>query len=308
MRILIIGATGFIGRALMKELDNAGHHPVAVSRDARKAREILGSQAEIVEWDGQSPDVLAEHIGVAQAIVNLAGENIASGRWTSRRKKQISESRIKTGGLLTEAMRLSTSKPEILVQASATGFYGTPIEKPADENQPSGTGFLAGLTREWESSVGSAGIFVKRMVVIRTGLVLGRDEGLLKKMLIPFRFYCGTVLGSGKQWMSWIHFSDEVRAIRFLIESAESTGPYNLTAPEPVSMKAFVNTMGKTLGKPVLFKVPGIFLKAVLGEMAGETVLSSQNIYPGKLLKEGFKFEYVHLEDALGHLLTDKVS
>jgi len=192
----------------------------------------------------------------------------------------------------------------VLLQASAIGFYGTPVEKPAAEDQLAGTGFLAGLTREWESSVNDAGLFVPRIIIIRTGLVLGKNEGLLEKMLLPFRFYSGTILGSGKQWMSWIHIQDEVRAIRFLLENRDSSGPYNLTSPEPVSMKFFINSVGKILGKPTWMHIPGILLVAVLGEMARETVLSSQNIYPAKLLKEGFKFEYIHLQDALMNLLT----
>jgi uncharacterized protein len=306
MRILIIGATGFIGRELMKELANAGHQPVAVSRNAGKAREILGSRAEIVEWDGKSPAGLARHIVNAEGIVNLAGKNLASGRWTRRRKKQITESRVGTGKLLAEAIRISASKPRVLVQASAIGYYGTPIDKPVAEDQPAGTGFLAELTRDWESSVNDAGLYVSRIVIIRSGLILGNDEGLLKKMLLPFHFYSGAVIGSGTQWMSWIHILDEVRAIRFLIENEKSTGPYNFSAPEPVSMKSFINAISETLGKPAWLRVPGIFLEAALGEMARETVLASQNIYPHKLLKEGYKFEYTHLTDALIDLLIKK--
>jgi hypothetical protein len=304
MRILIIGATGFIGRELMKELASAGHEPVAVSRKVRKAREILGNQAEIVEWDGLSPADLAGYIATTEAIVNLAGESIASGRWTSRRKKLITESRIHTGRILTEAIRLSVSKPAVLIQGSAIGYYGTPVEMPVDEGHPAGTGFMAGLTRDWESSVASAGSMIPRIVMIRTGLVLGNDGGLLEKMLLPFKFYCGTVIGSGKQWMSWIHIRDEVKAIRFLLENRNCSGPYNLTAPKPVCMKSFIKCIGKTLGKPAWLKVPGLFLKAVLGEMARETILSSQNIFPGKLLKEGYKFEFTHLPEALRNLLT----
>ena len=153
MRVLIIGATGFIGRELIKELEKAGHSPVAASRNALKASKILGSQAEIIEWDGKSAGALAKKIAGFEAIINLAGENIASGRWTSGRKKLITESRVKTGRLLTEAVTLSSEKPAILIQGSAIGYYGTPVNLPADENQPSGQGFIAELTRDWESSI-----------------------------------------------------------------------------------------------------------------------------------------------------------
>jgi hypothetical protein len=255
-----------------------------------------------------SPASLSAHLAGIDAIVNLAGENIASGRWTRRRKKQIKESRVKTGQLLCDAIRLSASKPGILVQASATGYYGTTVEIPVDEDQPAGTGFLAELTREWESSVSAAGKLVTRTVIIRTGLVLGKDEGLLKKMLIPFRLYSGTIPGSGRQWISWIHIRDEVGAICFLLENLDCSGPYNLTAPHPVTMKSFIVSLSEAINRPAWLKVPGILLKAAMGEMAAETVLSSQNILPGKLLQKGFIFEFPHLPEALKNLLTEKKS
>jgi hypothetical protein len=308
VNILIIGATGFIGRELTVELERAGHKVVAVSRNARKAREILGSRVEIVEWDGLSSASLGNHLTGIEAVVNLAGESIASGRWTSRRKKLITESRVNTGRLLTEAVMTSNTSPSVLIQGSAIGIYGTHVDVPGDESQPEGTGFMAELVKAWESSVAPAGNKIARMVFIRNGLVLGNGGGLMEKMLLPFRFFCGTVLGSGRQWMSWIHIHDVVRAIRFLIENTNCSGTYNLTAPNPVRMKDFIASMAEILRKPVLLKLPGFVLKASLGKMAEETVLSSQNIYPGKLLRQGFIFEYPHLPEALKNLLTEKKS
>lgn len=306
MKVLIIGATGFIGRELVKELLTNGHQPVGVSRNTRKAKEILGNMAEIVEWDGISAAALAKNLAGIEAIINLAGESIASGRWTARRKKQITESRIITGRLLSEAVGLAPDKPSVLIQGSAIGYYGTPVDAPADECHPAGSGFMAELTRDWESSITPAFKLIPRIVLVRTGLVLGKNGGLLQKMLLPFRFYSGTVIGSGKQWMSWIHISDQVAAIRFLLENPGCSGPYNLTAPNPVQMKKFVHATGKALGKPVWLKIPGIFLKAALGEMAQETILASQNIIPGKLIKAGFEFRYPQLEHALADLLPGK--
>lgn len=306
MNILIIGATGFIGRELVKELEQSGHKVVAVSRNALKAKNILGEQVEIAEWNGTSPAELAKLISGMDAVINLAGESIASGRWTARRKQLITASRIQTGRLLEEAVRLSPVAPSVLIQGSAIGYYGTPVEFPADENQPAGTGFIAELTMEWEASVESAGKMIPRIIYLRTGLVLGKNGGLLEKMLLPFRFYCGTVIGSGKQWMSWIHINDQVRAIRFLLENGQSAGAYNLTAPKPVMMKDFISVISKTIKKPAWLKVPGFFLKFALGEMADETILSSQNIFPGKLLKEGFTFNYSALSSALENLLIEK--
>jgi uncharacterized protein (TIGR01777 family) len=306
MRILIIGATGFIGRELMKELARAGHQPVAVSRNVSKAGEVLGNGLVVIEWDGISPAKLAKSLTGIDAIINLAGENISAKKWTNRRKVLLSQSRLKTGRILTEAVAMSPSKPSVLIQASAIGFYGTPVEGQADESQSAGTGFLSELTKDWESSVAPASGMIPRIIIIRSGLVLGKNGGILEKMLLPFRLCSGSILGSGRQWMSWIHISDEVRAIRFLIENPASSGPYNLTAPNPVRMKEFMAALGESLGKPVWLKVPALFLKIALGEMAGQTILSSQNIYPGKLLNEGFNFEFLELGPALRNLLNGK--
>lgn len=304
MRVLIIGATGFIGRELVKELQLSGHRLIAVTRNVRKAREILGTRTEIIEWDGLSRTTLAGHLSGMEAIINLAGENIASGRWNSKRKKLITESRIKTGRVLAEAVKMSSSIPSVLIQGSATGIYGTPVDEPAEESAPAGTGFLADLTGEWEASVTALENIIPRIVIVRTGLVLGKDSGLLEKTMMPFRFYSGAVIGPGSQWLSWMHIRDEVRAICFLLENRNSSGPYNLTAPNPVQMKAFIAAISKTIGKPAWLRVPGFILKAAMGEMAEQTILSSQNIYPGKLMKEGFIFEYPYLEPALKDLLT----
>ena len=303
MRILIIGATGFIGRELVKELSANGHQPVAVSRNANKARKILGNHIKILEWDGKSAETLSGHLDGIEGIVNLTGESIASGRWSKTRKKALIDSRIEIGRLMSEAILMSDSKPGVLIQGSATGFYGTPVDKPTDENHPAGTGFLSDLTKAWESAVGSVKEDIPRIVFIRTGLVLGRNGGLLEKMLLPFKFYSGTTLGSGQQWMSWIHIEDEIKAIRFLLESKAASGPYNLTAPNPVQMKSFIRSLSITLGKPAWLRVPEIFLKTALGEMAKETVLASQNIIPAKLDREGFVFRYPHLKSALIDLL-----
>jgi uncharacterized protein (TIGR01777 family) len=305
MRVLIIGATGFIGRELMKEFSVSGHNPVGASRNAMKAKQILGQETEILEWDGRSAATLADKLAGFEAIVNLAGENIAAGRWTRHRKMLITESRINTSRLLAEAIEMSTSRPSVLLQGSAIGYYGTPVENAADETRPAGKGFVADLTGDWESAVKKAEKPGTRVIWIRTGLVLGKNGGLLNKMLLPFKFYSGTVIGSGKQWMSWIHIHDQVSAIRFLLENGHSSGAYNLTAPQPVRMKEFIKTISKVTGKPAWLKVPGWVLKSVLGEMADETVLASQNIYPGKLLKEGFHFKFDQLEPALKNLLNE---
>lgn len=308
MNVLIIGASGFIGRELVKELDQNGHRPVAVTRNTWHARDILGKSVTIVEWDGISPVHLAKALMGIDAVVNLAGENIGSGRWTDRRKRKIINSRINTGKVLKDAIKISNAKPSVLIQGSAIGYYGYKVDEPADENHPAGTGFVAALTEEWELSVSAAATLVPRIVFLRTGLVLGKNGGLMEKMLLPFRFHIGSIIGPGNQWMSWIHISDLVKAIRFLIENKNCSGPYNLTAPNPVQMRPFIETIGRTIEKPVRFKVPGLLLKIALGKMARETVLASQNILPAKLLEEQFEFEYRELAPALEDLLSIKKS
>lgn len=303
MTPLIIGATGFIGRELMKELHTGGQQPVAISRNVLKAREILGRDVEIREWDGNDPEGLAGHITDDTAIVNLAGESIAAGRWTEKRIGLITDSRIRTGQLITEALRLSQCRSAVLIQGSATGYYGTRVEAGTDETGPAGSGFLAELTKKWEESVQNAEKYTHRVVMIRTGLVLGNNGGLMEKMLLPFRFYSGTVLGSGRQWLPWIHILDEVRAISFLLSHNHSSGAYNLTAPNPVRMAEFIRLLGQTAGKPAWVKIPGFFLKAALGKMAEETILSSQHILPEKLVREGFVFNYPGLGQAFENLL-----
>ena len=304
MRILIIGATGFIGRELVKELISGGHQPVAVSRNAVKAGEILGSQVETLIWSGQSAADLANILPGFEAVINLAGENLASGRWTDNRKRLITESRLKTGNLVAEAIKLSSARPSVLIQGSAIGIYGTTVDSVADETCNFGTGFIANLTRDWEASVKPAEKLLRRVIWIRTGLVLGKNGGLLKKMTLPFKYYSGTIIGTGRQWMSWIHLIDQVRAIVFLLENKHSAGPYNLTAPGPVMMKDFIKKISEITGKPAWLRVPGWTIKTVLGDMADETILASQNIYPARLLEEGFRFEFAKIEPALRNLLN----
>jgi len=303
MQILIIGATGFIGRALVKELSEEGHEIIATSRKADQARKILGSGIKISEWDGIDATVLAAQLSGVDAIVNLAGINIAGGRWTAKRKKLLTDSRVITGRMLSEAIAKAEKKPKVLIQGSATGIYGYPIDEAADESHLHGKGFLAGLTEQWEESIDLKSSPSTRVVYIRTGLVIGENGGLIEKMILPFRFFAGTVLGSGRQWMSWIHIHDQVRAIVFLIKNDACQGPFNLTAPEPVQMKTFIAEMGQTIRRPAWMKIPSFVLKAVLGEMAGETVLASQRLLPGKLLEAGFTFRFRSIKEAFSDLL-----
>ncbi|MBW6461032.1 MAG: TIGR01777 family oxidoreductase [Bacteroidales bacterium] len=306
MNILIIGATGLIGRSLVTELETAGYKVIASSRNVEKAREILGNTTEIRHWDGRSSRGLTDILTDIDGIINLAGENIASGIWTKKRKKKISDSRISTGRLVTEAILQMDKKPTFLIQASGIGFYGTHVSIPADESREVGSGFIAGLVAKWEESVSMLHGAGMRVVYLRTGIVLAKNGGMLQKMLLPFRFYAGTILGSGKQMISWIALTDLVRAILHLIENEKAQGPYNLVAPQAVSMKDFTRAIGNTLKKPVWLRLPAYFLRVFMGQMASETILASQVILPTKLLQEGFSFQFENLDKALQDIFNKK--
>lgn len=304
MNILIIGATGLIGRSLVTELKTAGYKVVASSRNVEKATQILGDDMEIRKWDGRTVKDLLKILTGIDGIVNLAGENIAGGYWTAKRKKKIADSRVGPGRLLTDAILQMDIKPAFLIQASGIGFYGTRVTTPADENQGAGEGFIARLVAQWEESVSPLQTAGVRVVYLRSGIVLAKDGGMLEKMLLPFRFYTGTILGSGKQMISWIALKDHVRAILHLIKNEKAQGPYNLVAPLPVTMQDFTRAIGKIIRKPVWFRIPGFLLKIFMGQMAKETILASQAILPGKLEQEGFSFRFKNPDQALHDIFT----
>ena len=304
MKILVIGATGFIGRHLFKELISEGHQVVGISRNPEAARKVLGQDAHIHQWDGFSEPVLVKALEGVDGIANLAGENIAKGPWTKKRKMALLSSRAGTGKILAAALFQMPARPSFLIQASATGYYGPQTAVPVDETEGPGRGFLSELNQQWESSVYTLKEAGMRVVYIRTGIVLGAGGGLLKQLLLPFRFYAGTIPGSGRQYLSWIHLTDEVRAIMHLINHPESAGPYNLTSPNPSTMAAMIHEIAQITGKPAWMKVPGFALRFSLGQMAEETVLASQQILPSRLLSEGFRFSFPEIRPALKDLLS----
>lgn len=306
MKIVLIGATGLIGRAVFQALNEAGHEVIATSRNPLNAKSKLGDFSDIRHWDGKSVPALKEILEGADGIINLAGENLASGWWTRKRKRKIAESRIGTGRLLTESVLLSDHKPSFLIQGSAAGFYGHQTGHPVDETGSGGTGFLAELTQEWESSVHLLEDAGLRVVYLRTGIVLSKDGGMLEKLLLPFRFYAGTIPGSGKQWISWIHINDLVRVILFLAENNLASGPFNVAVPENIRLSKLIRSIGIIIKRPVWIRIPGLILLAGLGQMAGETILASIRLFPAKLIKEGFDFKFENINSALRDLLAKK--
>lgn len=237
------------------------------------------------------------------AIVNLAGENISSGRWTSERKRAIVESRLDVSQAVVEAVRAANRKARIVIQASGIGYYGHCGDEKITEELPLGHDFLARLAADWESSTAPVEAMGVRRVIIRTGLVLSKEGGALPRMLLPFCFLVGGRLGSGRQWFPWIHIADEVNAIRFLIENESASGPFNLTAPVPLTNDEFSHLLGRQLRRPAFIPVPALALRLLFGEMA-TALLDGQRAVPQRLLQLGFTFRFPTVSSALSDLLV----
>jgi len=303
MRVVITGATGFIGRALCKVL-HKDYEVIALSRDAGRAAKSVGDTAKAIEWDGRTTGSWFTQANGAFAIINLAGENIASGRWNESKKAGILHSRLDSVKAVIEVIKQVDKKPAVVIQASAIGWYGPRSDEPLDEDSPPGKGFLASVCRDVESSAEEIEKLGVRCAVIRTGVVLGRDGGAFAKLVKPFRFYIGGHLGSGKQWFSWIHLDDEVAAIKFLMENEHLKGAFNLTAPQSVTMKEFSKILGKILHRPAWLNVPAFAARLALGEMADEMLLSGQKVLPKRLLNTDFDFKYTNVEHTLNDITS----
>jgi hypothetical protein len=238
----------------------------------------------------------------AEAIINLAGENISSGRWTDKRKRAILESRLNAGRAVVQAVQAAANKPRLVVQASAVGYYGPSGDEEITEETPPGGDFLAQVAIAWEESTAPLEALGLRRVIIRTGVVLSSAGGALPRMLLPFRLFAGGRLGTGRQWFPWIHIADEVRAIRFLMENETATGPFNLTAPAPLPNAEFSRLLGEQLRGPALIPVPGFILRLLFGEMA-TVLLDGQRAIPRRLVQLGFTFRFPEAGSALRDLL-----
>lgn len=305
MKVIITGATGFVGKALSSNLVASGWEVIALSRSQKKGQSVLGDKATIIEWDGTTPSGWANAIENADAIINLAGANLSSRYWTSSYKKELWDSRINAGRAVVQAVMRAKRKPKILIQASAIGYYGSRKEETLDERSEKGEGFLADLVQAWEASTEAVEAQGVRRLVFRSGVILGKGSTITSLLRLPFKLYGGGYPGNGKQWFSWIHIEDQIRIIRFSMENSNSMGIVNLASPEPVKMKEFCSLFGKVLHRPVWMRIPAIALKLALGDMARETVLTSQKIFPKKLLETGYQFKYPNLEPALADSMGD---
>ena len=298
MRVVITGATGFIGKALCEAL-HRDYEIIALSRDARRAATSVGDWAEVVEWDGRTTGSWLKHADGAFAIINLVGENVASGRWNESKKADILHSRLDSSRAVIDAIKQVKTKPTVVIQASAVGYYGSRRDEQLDESSMPGDGFLANVCRKVENLAETIEQLGIRCVIIRTGVVLGRNGGALARLAQPFRYFLGGHLGSGSQWFSWISLDDEIAAIRLLTENEQYRGAFNLTAPQPVTMRDFCKTLGKVLHRPSWLHIPSFLLRIALGEMADEMLLSGQRVLPKRLLDAGFEFRYPDVEQAL---------
>jgi len=306
MRVVITGGTGLIGGALARELGAAGHDVVILTRNVGKAGP-LGPGQRAATWDGRTGEGWANLLDEETAIVHLAGESVASGRWTEDKKRRIRDSRVWSGEAVLDAIRRARSKPRVLLQSSAVGYYGDRGDDVVAEGQPPGRDFLAHVCTEWEASTAEVESYGVRRAVLRTGIVLAKEGGALPKMALPFRLLAGAPLGSGRQWVPWIHLADETGAIRFLLDRDDAHGPFNLTAPEPVTNRQLGDGLTRALGRPSPLQAlglgaPAAILKTALGEFA-DSVLHGQRAIPARLLELGYTFRFPLLEPALRDLL-----
>ncbi|MBI5675585.1 MAG: TIGR01777 family protein [Nitrospirae bacterium] len=290
MNILITGGTGFIGTPLSRELRNSGHTVVVTTRQTSVSKEKL-------TWN---PPALipSDVISRFDAVINLAGEPVAPGRWTKKRKELIMSSRIDTTRSLVESIKKAASKPKVLISASAIGYYGAHGDEYVTEDTLPASDFLARVCKAWEEEALKAQESGIRVVLIRIGGVLEADGGALPKMMTPFKFFLGGPVGSGKQWFSWIHRNDVLGIIKYALENESLSGPLNATAPNPVTNREFSSTLGDAIHRPSWLAVPSFIVKLTLGELGG-MLLTGQRVLPEKIVRSGYKFKYHDLEDAL---------
>jgi uncharacterized protein (TIGR01777 family) len=308
MRILITGGSGLIGSHLARALGAEGHDVVVLSRRPEALRD-LPPGVRAAGWDAESAAAGAGLVGLLDggppegvAVVHLAGESVAAGRWTAAKKRRIRDSRVLSGRALSAAVRRASVPPRVLLQASAVGWYGACGDEEVGEAHAPGEGFLAEVAVAWEQSTAEVETLGVRRAVVRTGVVLAREGGALPALVRPFRWGVGGPLGSGRQWVPWIHLADEVGALRHLLADAAARGPYNLTAPAPVRNRELARALGRTLHRPSFLPVPAFALRRVLGEQA-EMLLEGQRAVPRRLLAEGYAFRQPELGAALADLL-----
>ncbi|HTU19620.1 MAG TPA: TIGR01777 family oxidoreductase [Gemmataceae bacterium] len=307
MRVFITGGTGLVGRRLSKQLHQRGDQIVILSRRAAQARELFGASAEIVEGDPTRSGDWMTATGDCDAVVHLAGENIFARRWNADFKKLLHDSRILSTQNVVEALRRKPMRADgqakVLVNASAIGFYGPHGDEELTEDSQPGSDFLAQLCVEWEQAARAAESAGVRVAMVRVGVVLDREGGALAKLLTPFKLGGGGPVGSGRQWMSWIHHADLIGLFLLALDNAEAKGPINGTAPNPVTNRDFGKVLGHVLHRPAFVWTPALALRILLGE-AATLVTTGQRVLPRRALELGYSFQYPTLEAALTQILA----
>ena len=298
MKILVSGSHGLVGKALIKSVTANG---IEVSRLVR--RKPTGGAREI-EWHPDEGLLDAKQLEGLDAVVHLAGESIASGRWSDEKKRAIRESRVKGTQLLSKSLAQLSQPPASFISASAIGYYGNRGDELLTEESAPGNDFLASVCMEWEKSTAAAAEKGIRTVNTRFGIILDAGGGALAKMLTPFRMGIGGRVGDGKQWMSWIALDDVVGGLRFVLDHSSVSGPVNFVAPNPVTNAEFTKALGRALSRPTFFPIPKIGVELAFGEMADALLLSSQRVEPRVLKESGYRFQLPTLHDAFSHVLN----
>ncbi|MFN9173339.1 MAG: TIGR01777 family oxidoreductase [Synechocystis sp.] len=306
MKIILTGATGFVGHQLVPHLHQAGHQLTLLVRDPARADRLFPASAfpnlTAIAYDATASGAWQDQIDGQDAVINLAGEPI-SERWTPQYKEAILNSRKVGTEKLVEAIAKASQKPQVMISGSAIGYYGTSETETFTETSAVGNDFLAEVCQAWEAAAKPVHDFGTRLVILRIGIVLGADGGALGKMLPPFKLFAGGPLGNGEQWFSWIDRVDLVRLIDFALTETTVQGTYNATAPEPVRMKDFCQTLGQVLSRPSWLPVPDLALELLLGE-AAKLVLEGQQVLPQEIATTNFKFQYPKLAASLKQILS----
>lgn len=291
MRVAISGASGLVGRALRQRLEAEGHTVLPLVRRTPKAGEV--------HWSVAKGEIDASALEGVDAVVHLAGEAIAGGRWSDERKRRIRDSRVLGTRLLAGALAGLSQKPRVMISASAVGYYGNGGDRILTEESPSGDNFLAEVCRQWEAETTVARDAGIRVVNFRVGIVLAPDGGALKTMIPPFKMGMGGPLGNGRQWMSWIALGDIVSAMMHCVSHTELSGPVLAVSPEPVTQGAFARSLGRALSRPAFMPAPGFAIRLTMGEMGQQLLLEGQRCVPTRLQESGFTWRYTDLDEAM---------
>lgn len=295
--ILVTGSTGLIGTALVQSLETAGHQVI------RAVRRPVKDPKKETQWDPANGKIDRDRLEGLDAVVHLAGANIAGKRWTAAYKQKLIDSRTQGTTLLSDTLAKLDRKPKVFASASAIGFYGNRGEEQLDESSPSGNGFLPEICLQWERSCQAARDAGIRVANLRLGVVLSPASGALSSMLTPFKLGLGGILGNGRQHFSWIALPDAIQAIQFILANDTLSGPINLVTPNPVTNREFTKTLGGILSRPTVFPLPAFAARLIFGEMADALFLDSTRVTPQVLAQAGFNFQHPTLEPALRHLL-----